>query len=126
MLAEYGADEHPAPQQELAEEIVALDSLLSRKADLEKLLQSERNRYGQLQRYTAPAVRKSLEHVIAALEEELKTIEAAIKQLQRVQPTIRQQLACLRSVPAARGKDMADVIVGAADDCVGVGLVLVQ
>ena len=50
-------------------------------------------------RHTAPAVRRSLEHVIAALEQELKTIEAAIKQLQHAQPTIRQQLAFLRSVP---------------------------
>ena len=53
MLAEYGADEHPAPQQALPQEVAELDSLLSRKADLEKLLQSERNRYGRLQRHTA-------------------------------------------------------------------------
>jgi len=99
ILAEYGAEKQPEPQQELPEEIAELDSLLSRKLDLEKLLQSERNRYGRLQRHTAPAVRRSLEHVIAALEQELKTIEAAIKQLQHAQPTIRQQLACLRSVP---------------------------
>jgi transposase len=99
MLAEYGADEHPAPQQELPEEIAELDSLLGRKLDLEKLLQSERNRYGRLNRHTAPAVRKSLEQVIAALKQELETIEAAIRQLRHAQPTIQQQLAFLLSVP---------------------------
>lgn len=99
MLAKYGADEHPEPQQELPEEIAELDSLLGRKLDLEKLLQSERNRYSRLNRHTAPAVRKSLEQVIAALEQELKTIAAAIKQLQHAQPTISQQLAFLLSVP---------------------------
>ena len=110
MLAEYGADEHPAPQQALPEEVAELDSLLSRKADLEKLLQSERNRYGRLQRHTAPAVRRSLEHVIAALEQELETIEAAIKQWQQAQPTIRQQLAFLRSAPGI-GKTIGPLLL---------------
>jgi transposase len=99
ILAKYGAEQQPEPQQELPEEIAELDSLLGRKLDLEKLLQSERNRYGRLNRHTAPAVRRSLEQVIAALQQELKTIEAAIKQLQHAQPTIKQQLAFLRSVP---------------------------
>ncbi len=105
MLAEYGADQHPEPQQELPEEIAELDSLLGRKLDLEKLLQSERNRYGRLNRHTAPAVRQSLEQVIAALEQELKTIEAAIKQLQHAHPTIKQQLAFLLSVPGIGDKN---------------------
>ena len=33
MLAQYGADENPAPQQPLDEEVAELDSLLSRRAD---------------------------------------------------------------------------------------------
>jgi transposase len=111
MLAQYGAEEQPEPQQELPEEVVELESLLGRKADLEKLLQSERNRYGHLRRHTAPAVRRSLEQVIAALEQELETIEAAIKQLQHAQPTIRQQLAFLRSVPGIGQKSAPLLLV---------------
>lgn len=99
MLAQYGADENPAPQQPLDEEVAELDSLLSRRADLEQLLRSERNRFGQLRRRSSPAVRQSLERSIKALEQELAVIDAAIKQLQSEQATLHQQLLQLRSIP---------------------------
>jgi transposase len=99
LLAQYGADEQPEPQQQLAAELEELESLLNRRQDLEKLLRSERNRLGQLPRRSAPTVRQSLARSIKALEQELDTIEAAIRQLQQAHHCLRLQLRQLLSIP---------------------------
>lgn len=104
LLAEYGASEKPEPQQQPDEEVTELESLLNRKADLERLLRSERNRYGQLRRRTPPAVRQSIERTIEALEQELAAIDTAVQQLLHESETLRKQNDQLRSVPGIGAK----------------------
>lgn len=100
LLARYGADpQQPDAQQPLDEKVVELESLLSRQTDLEHLLHSERNRYGQLRRRTPPAVRQSVERTIQALEQELDAIQTAIQQLLAQEQPLQRQLTLLRSVP---------------------------
>lgn len=111
LLADYGAVEQPEPQQQLDQAVAELESLLNRRGDLEKLLHSERNRHGHLPRRTPTAVRQSLERTIQTLEQELVTIEAAIKQLQNEHPTLRKQITQLISVPGIGAKSAPRILV---------------
>lgn len=73
LLAQYGAQQRWFPWQPLPEEVAALEELLRRRADLEGLLQRERNRQEHLvpRRGLPRAVPESVERLIKALEEEL-------------------------------------------------------
>jgi transposase len=83
MLARYGAERQPRCWHPLPEMITALESLLSRKYDLEQMLRQERNRLemAQVRPTTAVTVQVNLETMIASLESSLAEIEAAIEDL---------------------------------------------
>jgi len=102
MLTLFGADQNPPTQRPTDEAAAQLDSLLRRKDDLQKLLQSENNRLAQVtqQPKTPTAVRESLQRTIEALEQALAAIEAALRQLFVDHATLARQLKQLLSVPA--------------------------
>lgn len=113
LLAAYGGEEKPAPQQPLPEAVAQLESLLHRRDDLEKLLRAERNRLLILRQRpgTPPAVVDSVERLIATLEAELAAIEAAIKELLRQQPNLNRQAKQLRTVPGIGPKNVLPLLV---------------
>lgn len=102
MLTLFGADKNPPTQRPTDEAAAQLDSLLRRKDDLLKLWQSESNRLEQALRLPnlPNAVRESLQRTRAALQQELETIETAIRQLFVEHATLARQLKQLLSVPA--------------------------
>ena len=102
MLALFGADQNPAPQRPTDEAAAQLDSLLRRKDDLQKLLQSENNRLDHATRQPKmpKAVCDSIQRTIEALAQELETIETAIRHLFAEHASLARQLKQLLSVPA--------------------------
>ncbi len=102
MLTLFGADKNPPTQRPTDEAAAQLDSLLRRKDDLQKLLQSENNRLEQATRQpkTPQAVRESIQGTLEALEQALEAIEAAIRQLFVAHGSLARQLKQLISVPA--------------------------
>lgn len=102
MLTLFGADQNPPAQRPTDEAAAQLDSLLRRKDDLQKLLQSENNRLEQATRQpkTPTAVRESIQRTIEALDQALTAIEAAIRQLFVDHASLARQLKQLLSVPA--------------------------
>jgi len=106
VLAQFGLETRPAPQRPLAEAAAALDSLLRRQTDLEKLLHSERNRLAQagLNPTRSGAVQPSIQRIIEALEQELSTIQHEIEQLIAKQADLTHQLQLLLSVPGIGAK----------------------
>ena len=101
LLARYGAQIQPKPQPPLPPEMLALESLLSRREDLKKLLRAEQNRLGNLQQrpQVPEAVMASVTHVIATLEEEMAEIQAAIDDLIDQNPDMKRRVKQLRTVP---------------------------
>jgi transposase len=80
LLARYGAACQPVAQPPLAAAVSELDSLLKRRQDLEQMLQQENNRLQELHGRPgiASAVEANLARVIAALQDALREVEAAI------------------------------------------------
>lgn len=113
LLAHYGARQAPAAWHPLPEEVSELEGLLRRRADVEALLQQERNRREHL----APrpglhrAVPQSVERLIDVLEEELKQIEQAIADHLRQHPPLQQARTRLLSVPGLGQKNVLPVLV---------------
>ncbi len=112
MLAAFGADKNPAPQQPTDEAAAALDALLRRQDDLEKLLRGERNRLAQaaLDPRTPQAVHQSIESTIDSLEQGRAAIQDAIRQLFADHVTLARQLKQLVSVPGI-GKKSAPYLL---------------
>ena len=101
VLAQFGLETNPAPQQPLDEATAELDSLLRRQIDLEKLLHSERNRLAQagLNPKRSPTIQQSIQRLIEALEQELSTIQHEIEHLIAKHADLTHQLKLLLSVP---------------------------
>lgn len=112
MLTLFGADKNPPAQQPTDEAAAQLDSLLRRKDDLLKLWRSESNRHEQAERqpHTAKAVCASLQRTLAALQQELETLETAIQQLFADHAQLARQLKQLLSVPSI-GKKSAPYLL---------------
>ena len=113
LLAQFGADKRPQPQQPLAREVSELDTLLKRRQDLEQLLRQEKNRLGELQGRPGvpPAVEHSLQEVIVALEKALAELEAAITQHLRQYDHLQQQADRLLSLPGIGQKNVLPLLV---------------
>jgi chromosome segregation ATPase len=84
----------------LSEVIIGLESLLSRKNDLEQLLRQERNRLeiAVIRPTTAAGVLDNIRTVIAALEAGQAEIEQAIEQLLNQHPELEEQAERTSSV----------------------------
>lgn len=106
MLTLFAADKNPPTQQPTDEAAAQLDSLLRRKDDLQLLLRSEHNRLQQasLNPNTPKVVQESIQRTIEALEQELATIEKAIRQLFADHLSLARQLKQLLSVPSIGAK----------------------
>jgi transposase len=80
LLTRFGAVMQPDPNPPLPAHVEALDQLLRRQQDLEKMLRQERNRQHSLARHPhlPEAVRRNLQQVMEALEEALAQLEAEI------------------------------------------------
>lgn len=113
LLAQFGAEQRPEPQQELPPQIQELAELLRRRDDLQQLKRSEGNRLIGLRQRPRPAtaVLQSLERTIAALEAELATIEQAIDDLVSHDPDLKNQAQRLRSVPGIGTKNVLPILV---------------
>lgn len=113
LLAQFGAEQRPEPQQELPPQIQELADLLRRRDDLQQLMRSERNRLLGLRQRPRPAsaVLQSLERTIAALAAELAAIEQAIDDLVKRDPDLRRQAKQLRTVPGVGEKNVLPILV---------------
>ena len=113
LLAQFGAEQQPEPQQELPAHIQELAELLHRREDLQQLKRSESNRLIGLQQRPRPAqaVIQSLERTIAALDAELAAIEQAIDDLIQRDPDLKREAKRLRSVPGVGEKNVLPILV---------------
>lgn len=113
LLAQFGAEQRPEPQQELPPQIQELAELLRRRDDLQQLKRSESNRLLGLRQRPRPAqaVLQSLERTIAALEIEQAAIEQAIDDLVKRDPDLRRQAKHLRTVPGVGAKNVLPILV---------------
>lgn len=101
VLAQFGLETKPAPQRPLDDAAAALDSLLRRQTDLEKLLHAERNRLAQaaLNPKRSPTIQPSIQRIIEALDQELAAIQDEIQALIARHVDLTHQLKLLLSVP---------------------------
>jgi transposase len=106
VLAQFGLETNPAPQRPLDDAAAALDSLLRRQTDLEKLLHAERNRLAQagLNPKRSPTIQPSIQRIIEALEQELATIQDEMQALIASHTDLTHQLKLLLSVPGIGAK----------------------
>lgn len=113
VLAAYGAATEPEPQNELPAEIAALDSLLRRREDLEKMVREERNRRQALayKPRASDATRKSVERVIEVLEEELAQVEEDIQELLDEHPHLKTEVRRLLTVNGIGSKTVLPILV---------------
>jgi transposase len=113
VLAQFGVEQQPEPQEELPAEVQELSELLHRREDLEQLKRSERNRLLGFQQRPAPtpAVLQSLERTIAALDAELDAVEKAIKDLLNRHPDLKREAKRLDSVSGIGEKTVLPILV---------------
>ncbi len=100
LLAHFGYQTRPEPQQPVPQVIEQLDSLLQRQEDIEKLLRQERNRQHALAYHpdASPAAVESVACTIAFLERQKQQIEEAIKALLKANPELHAQAQQLSTV----------------------------
>lgn len=112
-LAEYGAICQPAPENRLAAEVSELDTLLRRREDLEQMLQNEKNRRQALdyKPHASPAAKESVDRMIEMLEEELKQVEAAMKELLNEHADLKAQARLLLTVSGIGPKTVLIILV---------------
>lgn len=113
MLARYGATCQPQPQAALPSEVSELDSLLKRRRDLEQMVQQEKNRWQELQGRPgiATPVFDNLEQVLAALQEALRQVEAAITAHLQQHAHLHQAQKRLLTVPGIGPKIVLPLLV---------------
>lgn len=113
MLAQFGAEKQPAPQDDLPPEVRELDDLLRRRTDLEEQRSRERNRLlGYRQRpHPSSAVLESLQRSLESLEEELARVEQAIQELIQNHPPLKNHLKQLRTVPGIGERLVLPILV---------------
>lgn len=105
VLAQFALETNPAPQPPLDEAVAALDTLLRRQTDREKLLHSEpgtrwvRLAQAGLNPQRSDAVQRSIQCVIEALEQELSAIQHEIEHRIAHHADLTHQRQLLLSVP---------------------------
>lgn len=112
-LAEFGALYQPAPENCLAREVSALDTLLRRREDLAQMLRDERNRRQALayKPHASPAATESVERMIEWLEEELEQVEIAIEDLLDQHTDLKAQAQLLQTVAGIGPKTVLVILV---------------
>ena len=100
-LAEYGFDKKPHTLSPMPAELEALEELLKRQDELQKLIRAEKNRYSRYlnQPRFSERVQKSLESILEMLEKELKEIESEIKELTYSSGETKQMIQRLLTIP---------------------------
>jgi transposase len=113
VLAMYGGEQNPPPQQPVPEDIAELDDLLRRRDDLEKLLRAEENRhkiFAQRPR-SSVSVLESLQRVIDRLQKEIEEINQVIANLFNSYPHLQEEADLLRTVPGIGLKNRLPLLV---------------
>ena len=113
LLARFGAERQPAPQQPVPEEVQELDLLVRRKADLEAMVRQEKNRLESLaQRPLVPAgVRANLQRSIERLQEDVAELDGLIKEHLKAHPHLATQVRLLDSCPGVGRKVAVPLLV---------------
>lgn len=113
ILAQFGVACQPETENQLPEAVASLDSLLRRQEDLQKMWRSEKNRAEALdyKSSASPAVKESVERLIAWLEKELAEVEAAIKELLNKHPDLKQEARLLETVAGVGDKTVLPLLV---------------
>jgi len=112
-LARYGAAQPRADYKPLPSAYSQLDSLLQRQADLDTMLNQERNRQAALalKPDTAPIVARNLAGLLRALEQAQDEIAAAIQAHLQAQPALQAQVRRLRTVPGVGAQTVLHLLV---------------
>jgi transposase len=95
LLAEFGKQVQPRRFEAPSEAGQYLEALLVRRKQLEEMLKAEKNRL----RTVHPALRASLEAMIALLKAEMKQVEAEIREQMKAQASWQEEKALLEGVP---------------------------
>jgi transposase len=113
LLARCGAEEAPPAWRPLPPEVSELESLQRRKDDVEQLLRQERNRRHALAHRPGqhPAVRRSLDRSIEALEADLAELEQTIADHLRQHAELRAAVRRLKTVPGVGAKTGVPLLV---------------
>jgi transposase len=106
-LTQFGIEQNPEPQDLLADAPEQLAQLLHRQTDLEGALRAERNRLAQAQfnPRLLETVQQSIQRMIDAFVDELKTIHTAITQLISKNADLNRHHKQLLSVPSIGKKN---------------------
>ena len=112
-LTQFGMDQKPKPQELLADAPEQLSQLLHRQTDLEGTLRAERNRLAQAQfnPRLLDTVQKSIQRMIDAFVDELKTINTAITQLISNHADLDRHHKQLLGVPSIGKKNAPHVLL---------------
>jgi transposase len=112
LLAQYGAQCAPVRWQPQPQTVSELDSLLTRRRELEKMLQEELNRQHSLSYRpgVAEVVTANVKTVIASLEGAIAVIEAAVDELLRRHPPMQQEVKRLSGIPGIGPKTVLPLL----------------
>lgn len=113
LLARFGAERKPPSWAPLPAAVSELESLLSRKGDLEQMLLQEKNRQKGLtgRPGVATPVVANVGEMIEALEKALEKVEEAIGQHLSQQPELAEQARQLQAVPGIGAKSVLSLLV---------------
>ena len=113
VLARLAAEGDPPAWQPLPADVAELESLQRRKDDLEHLLHQERNRRQALAQrpHQHAAVPTSLDRIIGALEEELRSLERAIQEHLQHHGHLAAAAQRLRTVPGVGAKTVVPLLI---------------
>ena len=95
VLAKFGKKMQPRQYEGKSEAERQLSALLVRRKQVEEMLKAEQNRL----RTIAPAVRGSVERIVAILKEEKKRLDQQIRELMNEQKAWQEQKEILSSAP---------------------------
>jgi transposase len=104
VIAEFCASQSPAAWQPASKNVRRLRALVGRREALVELRTQEMNR---LEVAATDAVRKSIEQVLATLNEQIAQIERQIAKNVDDDPTLREQRELLASIPGVGDKTIA-------------------
>ena len=112
-LTQFGLEQNPDAQDLLADAPAELEQLLHRQTDLEGTLRAERNRLAQAQfnPRLLETVQKSIQRMIDAFVDELKTINTAITQLISQNADLNRQHKQLLGVPSIGKKNAPHLLL---------------
>jgi transposase len=108
LIARFCAQYQPTPWTPPPAELRALQELVRRQAALQQMRQQEANRLAA--GLASEVVRADLEAHLRYLDEQLATLEAAIKEHIEQHPALRQQRDLLTSIPGIGAKTAAIVL----------------